>query len=611
MAFHLQLRFTLGGFTGVDIFFVISGYLITSIVLADLRTGRFTMREFYVRRIRRIFPALVAVLLGTAAAALVFCLPSELIDFSKSLIAVSLSSSNLYFGTHSTYFEPMSFLRPLLHTWSLGVEEQFYLFLPPLLLLFWTRARRWLPLLLAVLAVASFAASAVQSVTAPAFAFFMPWTRACELLWGALLAAGVVPRMRSPWARNAAAALGLLLVAASFLLINGAMNFPGFTALIPCGGAALLIWSGQPHRMDESSPLPPPTLVARFLAARPLVFIGLISYSLYLWHWPVIVFQGISLWGDDLPHRVMKAILVALSFALAILTWRFVERPFRDGPLRLAGAGAFRFAAVSSLALVALGFAGILLHGLPARFPADAVAVGNYVDEPVNYRLGTCMVLRVQDFKPDPCLREDPTKPNWLLIGDSHAAAQWQGLVKAFPGVHFLQVSSAACRPAPDRTEGPCGTLSQLVFHQFLLTHHIDRMVFVGRWVSTDIPELDRTVAWTREHGIPLTVIGPTQDYDDPLPRLLAYGIMRHDAGFANRHRLEPTAVLDKQFAALARDRWHVPYISLVDMFCSDGGCRNYVNGQGGAPLLVDGDHLSNEGSMLAGQRIAEGHLLP
>ncbi len=307
----------------------------------------------------------------------------------------------------------------------------------------------------------------------------------------------------------------------------------------------------------------------------------------------------------------MKAILILISFVLAGLSWRFVERPFRDGPLRLAGPAAFRFAAVSSGALVAAGCAALALHGFPARFPAAAVAVGSYVDEPLNNRRGSCMVIRARDFQPTPCLSEDLTRPNWLLIGDSHAAAQWQGLVKAYPGVHFLQESRASCRPDPARTDGDCGVLTQFVLNRFLPAHPVDRMIVVGRWVASDIPEIDRLVAWTRARHIPLTLIGPTQDYDAPLPRLLAYGIMRHDPGLAGRHRVPATVALDDRLAGLARDRWHVPYISLVRMFCSERGCQTYANAQRGIPLLVDGDHFSNEGSILAGERIADADLLP
>ncbi len=611
MAFHLQIRYALGGFTGVDVFFVISGYLITSIVMADMDAGSFTLARFYTRRIRRIYPALVVVMAATSAVALIVCMPEELRDYAKMLISVSLSASNLYLGLHSTYFEPQSQRRPVLQTWSLGVEEQFYFLFPLMLVLLRRWAPRHLKLILGVLTVASFTASIISGLQSPSLAFFMPWTRACELLFGALLALGVLPRTNSVAWRNTAAGFGLAVMLLGFLLINGAVPFPGFAALIPCGSAMLLIWSGQPQQIAEGTrELPAPTMVARWLGSRPAVFVGLISYSLYLWHWPVIVFQSLGLWGDNLSHRAMKGVLVLLSFTLAVLSWRFVERPFRDGKLRLTTGSAFLFYAVSSSVLVLLGVGMLALHGLPGRFPANAAAVAQYVDEPLHNRMGSCMVIRARDFKPDPCLTEDPNRPNWLLIGDSHAASEWEGLAKAYPNVHFLQVSRASCRPDPVRTDGDCGVLMHGIFTQFLPTHHIDRMVVVGRWVAVDIPAIDRLVAWTRARGIPLTLVGPTQDYDAPLPRLLAYGMLRHQPDFANGHLAPGTADLDSKLAQLAATRWHVPYLSLVKMFCPNGVCQVYTNAARTVPLLVDEDHFTNEGSDLAGQRIATGGLL-
>ncbi len=616
MAFHLQFRFALGGFTGVDVFFVISGFLITSILQADMQAGRFSLRRFYVRRIRRILPALIAVLTATSAFTLLVCMPSELRDYARSLIGASLSASNLYFGFHSSYFDPLSLSRPALQTWSLGVEEQFYLLFPLLLLLVHRAFPGRVTLALGVMAALSFAASVYGAFESPTLAFFMPWTRACELLLGSLVATGAFPPLRSYRARNATATCGLLVIVINFLLMNGAVPFPGFAALLPCGGAALIIWSGQPVgspvHPDPMRPIPMrPTLVARCLSTRPVVFLGLISYSLYLWHWPVIVFQNVGLWGEELPHRMVKLILLAISFTLAILSWRWIERPFRDGNLRLSPRSAFMFAGVSAGVLVLCATAALLFHGFPGRFPAAAVAVGDYVDEKANNRMGSCMVIRARDFQPDPCLKEDATRPNWLLIGDSHAAAQWAGLQQAFPAVHFLQVSRASCRPDPVRTDGDCGVLMQMIFHHYLLTHHVDRMVAVGRWVGADLPALDRLAAWTHAHNLPLTIIGPTQDYDAALPRLLAYGLLRHQADLADRHREPDTAPLDTTLAGLAQTRWHVPYISLVRMFCPAGHCAAYVDGQGTAPLLLDGDHFTNEGSLLAARRIAAEHLLP
>ena len=610
MLFHLQIRYVMGGFVAVDVFFVLSGFLITSIVLLEMDSGRFSLRAFYARRIRRIVPALFVAMAGTSVLALFFCLPAELREFARSLLAVSLSGSNIYFGLHSAYFDPLSLSRPALQTWSLGVEEQFYLCFPLLLI----ALRRFVPRRLlaatAVMAALSFAVSAYQALFEPTLAYFMPWSRAWELLVGALLAMGAVPRTSSRAVRNAAAGVGLLLVVGSMLVLNGAVPFPGAAALLPCGGAALLIWSGQPRHSPAGAPLPEPTVVARGMSVRPLVFVGLISYSLYLWHWPLIVFEGLGLWGVNLPHRVVKLLLVVGSLGLATLSWRYVERPFRDGPLRLSAGRAFGFAGATTAVLLVCGLVAIGSRGLPGRFPQGVSAVGEYVDEPLENRMGTCLVIRARDFRPDPCLREDPTRPNWLLFGDSHAATAWVGLRAVYPQVHFLQMARTACAPDPLRTSGDCGEMTHAMFAEYLPTHRVDRILLMARWDEADIPAIGRAIAWMQAHSIPVTLVGTDQDYDAPLPRLLALGLLRHDAGLADRHRIAGTAALDTEMQRLARTQWHVPYVSLWQMFCNRDGCIHYADAAQRTPLLVDDNHFTNEGSLLAAQRMAAGRLL-
>jgi peptidoglycan/LPS O-acetylase OafA/YrhL len=618
LGYHLGLHPFVGGFVGVDIFFVISGYLIGSILLSDLERGRFSLREFYVRRIRRIFPALFVAMLGTTALALFFCVPSELVDFAKSLVTTAFSASNLYFARTSNYFDIRAIWRPALQTWSLGVEEQFYIFFPPLLWLLHRRMPRRLPAVLGALAVGSFALSVVGVFRFPIATFFLPFSRACELLLGALLALPGVPVLKSRIARNVLAWAGLAMIAVAVHFYFPGLPFPGVLVLLPCLGSALLIWTGMSRAGIGPAPAPgeahtlAPTIPARLLALRPVVFIGLISYSLYLWHWPIILFQAMgALWGDGLPLRVAKLITLAVSLTLATLSWRFVEQPFREGRFKLAGRGAFRFACVSIAILTALGATIVRTHGLPGRFPPAVSRVAAYVNEPMNYRIDSCMVIKASEFEPGVCLRMDPTRQNWLLVGDSHAAALWQGLVKALPQVNFLQDNRAACHPDPAQTDGDCGVLMQQLFGHFLVEHPVDRIIAVARWAPGDVETVDRLVAWARAHHTPVTLIGPVQEYDSPLPRLLAFSIMRHDPGLAYRHREPQSWPTDQLYAEYARTRWHIPYISLVQMFCTPDACQTYVDGSGSAPLLLDEDHFSNEASVMVGQRMVDEHLLP
>src|SRR5215813_12350400 len=280
MAFHMELSHFSGGFVGVDVFFVISGYLISAIVFSEISDGTYSITSFYERRIRRIFPALFGMLIVFSACASLYLFTSEMVNYAKSLLAATASVSNFYFWQHSGYFDsPTS--NPLLHTWSLAVEEQFYILFP---LYLWA-VRRFYPkhlkLSVGVLVVASLFASAIVVHFNPITAFYMPYTRAWELLTGTLLALGIFPRFSSSWLRNSAALVGMLMIFCSVVTYSPTTLFPGLSALLPCVGAALIIHAGEGGT----------TLIGRVLSWRPVVFIGLISYSLYLWHWPVILLQ--------------------------------------------------------------------------------------------------------------------------------------------------------------------------------------------------------------------------------------------------------------------------------------------------------------------------------
>ena len=287
LAYHLRINMFRGGFVGVDVFFVISGYLISAIILKDIAAGTFSIVSFYERRVRRIFPALIALFVGTTLLAYFFFLPTELIGFAKSLLAALFSVSNFYFWRHSGYFSAPVDTKPLIHTWSLAVEEQFYIFLPIFLFLAHRFFPRRLRTSIVVIALGSFVLSAVGAYRDPTAAFYLPHTRAWELLLGVLISLDVFPAIRGPVLRNVSTICGLGLISAAVFGFSAYTPFPGIAALLPCVGAALIIAAGRSGN----------SLVGRMLSLKPMVFIGLISYSLYLWHWPIIVFQGMDSLG--------------------------------------------------------------------------------------------------------------------------------------------------------------------------------------------------------------------------------------------------------------------------------------------------------------------------
>ena len=362
--YHADLGFP-GGYVGVDVFFVISGYLITSLILKELKSGHFSMLNFWERRARRILPALAVLVAVVLAVGWFVMLPADYETLGKQTIALVFFSSNIKFWMESGYFDSLASEKPLLHTWSLSLEEQFYLVIPILLgLLFRWRRSKWVVPLLGVVCLASFALSIFWVEHLREAAFYLLPARAWELGVGSIMAF-CVPVSRA-WVRNGMAWLGLLGILYPFFFYSSQTPFPGLAALPPVAGAALLIWSGMVFEKNSSAPF-----LSRVLAVRPFVWIGLISYSLYLWHWPLFAFT--KYFWNSTPSPLINSLLAAASFFLAWLSYRFVEQPFRSRQTIRSRGQVFWLsgAAVSVLLLAAFGlWAG---KGFPKRLPEDAV----------------------------------------------------------------------------------------------------------------------------------------------------------------------------------------------------------------------------------------------
>ncbi|MCX6967722.1 MAG: acyltransferase family protein [Verrucomicrobia bacterium] len=415
-----------GGYVGVDVFFVISGFLITSLILRDLRADRFSLAEFWERRIRRILPAMMVMVLATLICGGFLLLSKDYEALGRSAIAQAFLVANLFFlrddATRGGYFGPTSDQRPLLHTWSLAVEEQFYLLFPLVLVCLFRFERFRNPRTLGRLLLAGLLAGLVLAAhdlkNHPEATFYLLPTRAWELLcgaWIASLSSAGLPGNR--WLREGASWLGIAGILLPCWLYTKQTPFPGLAALPPCLGTALLIWSNTRHQDGQSGT----TAAGRLLALRPIVFIGMISYSLYLWHWPVLVLGKYWYLHSSTPWY-LSAGLVLLAGLLAVLSWRFVETPFRRKILMATRASAFRFAAVSASITLLIGTALTVLRGLPARLPE--LALKN--EEAEQDRAGTReMSLSIKSIRqgrlfPFGC-RESAVTPKLLLWGDSHA----------------------------------------------------------------------------------------------------------------------------------------------------------------------------------------------
>jgi peptidoglycan/LPS O-acetylase OafA/YrhL len=405
---HAGATWLHGGFLGVDVFFVISGFLITGIIAQETQKGEFSFAGFYERRVRRILPALYLVIAASAVAAFVLLYPNELRNFAESVVATALFSSNIYFNGKISYFTPNVETYPLIHTWSLGVEEQYYV-LAPLCLAFALRFGRKVALgVVAVFSLASLIAAQYMSGVDPQANFYLLPFRAWELGLGGMLAlASAHFGAYSKKFRQGAALLGGVLLVTSYVALGQAFNMPNVWALAPTGGAALVIAFARGD-----------TIVGRLLSSRLFIFIGAISYSAYLWHQPLFAFARVK--ADGAPPFLVMAALTLLTFALAWASWRFVERPFRNRNFH-SRRWIFAGALACGVALIVTGRVTVLQNGFPSR-SAEFAAIANWQDRHISIAAARCQSdmwkIAVNE---NSCVFPAGRAPTIALLGDSHA----------------------------------------------------------------------------------------------------------------------------------------------------------------------------------------------
>ncbi|MET0319652.1 MAG: acyltransferase family protein [Duganella sp.] len=475
--FHAGIPFLGGGFVGVDVFFVISGYLICSIIHREIAQDRFSFAEFYARRARRILPALVAVLLASSVTALLVMSSAELRDFANSVVATVAAVANIYFWKTLNYFSAAAEFKPLTMTWSLAVEEQFYVFFPVLLLILRRLQWRAMPAV-AVLTALSLAASVYLLQRNPTTAFFLLPSRAWEMGVGAMLAIGYRPvtqwvEARPRALRETLAVLGLAMLAVAIFGYDHSTAFPGVAALLPVLGTALLIATGSS------------VVNRRLLSGRPLVFIGLVSYSWYLWHWPMLSFARLS--SDQNLPLATTATIATLSFVVAVLSWRYIEVPFRTSTMPTRPL-LWRYAA-TSVAVVAIAGVMIAGKGLPQRLPDNYVALENSMVNPAD----PCLA-NYRQSRPDVSAHCVATRgPALALIGDSHAAALAPAVraLAASQGLGYVQLTKMSCptlagvtrymanHPGHDRE---CADFNRTALETIGANPAIETVVMTGFW---------------------------------------------------------------------------------------------------------------------------------
>jgi peptidoglycan/LPS O-acetylase OafA/YrhL len=432
---HAGVNQVSGGFVGVDVFFVISGYLITGLIVSEQTAGVFTIANFYERRARRILPALLLVVGCGAVLAWLWAPLGLLNGYGRSLAAVTVFLSNFIFMGASDYFVAVGQENPLLHTWSLAVEEQFYLIFPLLVLLAWRFGRRTLIVAFALCALVSFALAEGYALRGNSDGFYLLPTRAWELLIGALAAMASVDPAASagPW-RQLASLSGLAAILVAIFTFDSAMAFPSALALLPTLGAAAILLFATPG-----------TWANRLLASPPLVGLGLISYSAYLWHQPLFVFARLRQ-IHDVPAAT-KAALIVTTLLLAALTWRFVETPFRDRA-RVTRRTLVLTLAPASLALLGIGLGfQFLAHMSPPPDLPFRNAILTTIDQRFQQNIGLSGVCdQTGDFHPLPQCQSGPA-PTLMVWGDSYAMHLVDGVEIANPGRDIIQATRHLCGP--------------------------------------------------------------------------------------------------------------------------------------------------------------------
>jgi peptidoglycan/LPS O-acetylase OafA/YrhL len=578
-----------GGFVGVDIFFVISGFLITAIMVRDIAEERFSIARFYRHRIVRILPALLVMMTVTLALGCVLLLPNQLRDLGRSAAATSVFGSNVYFYLTSDYFAAASDAKPLVHTWSLAVEEQFYLLYPVLLWSLRGLSRRRLAQVIAGLAFVSFAAGGWLATSYPSAAFFLLPARIWELSLGALVALGAVPTIANRSIRAALCVLAIGVIAASCVAISSGWPFPVPFALPPAVAAAVLLAYGGEG----------PT--ARLLGAWPLRTVGLISYSAYLWHRPIIAFYQIRHGSTLAPVETVG--LFCASLGAAWLSFALVERP---ASRRWRSRSGLVPHAVAVVLLAAMAIAGLTIAAraddirpLSPRQALAASYLGWDSTEAGKRQFSTdrCFALPTgRGFSPD-CLRLSATRPNIALFGDSHGAHFSQALHMLLPSANIVQATAAGCRPLLQGKGLPtCRATMDAAFGTLDFTR-IDTVILSARWLDFEQPALLDTIRRLRARGTRVLVIGPSVEYDADLPALIVRADADGNPTLANGFRLMDRIALDRAMGGAVRMAGAY-YASAIDTECTGTTCR--LTTADGTPLHFDHSHFTPAGAQAA-----------
>lgn len=602
--FHAGVQAFNGGFVGVDIFFIISGYLITSIILAEKQAGTFTLLNFYERRARRILPALFFVLFACLPFAWLWLLPTDLIRFSQSLVAVSGFVSNVFFIHTGGYFVTAELI-PLLHTWSLAVEEQYYVLFPIFLLLIWRLGKHWIIIILAVVAATSLGVAQWGSLTHPTSTFFQLPTRGWEILLGAFaafyLSTDGKNQSISPLTNQSASLFGFLLIAYAVFTFDKRTPSPGLYTLIPNIGTILIILFATPQ-----------TYVGKLLGSKLLVGIGLISYSAYLWHQPLFAFARHR--SLDKQNQLLLLALAVASIVLAYFSWKYIETPFRNKQ-RFTRKQIFAYGAMCSIFFVAVGLIGHLNNGFLNRFSVDQqklILLGEKNDDQISEvdGFGKCIFNYDQTFEvllSGSCVSLKPETKKVILFGDSEAAHLMGGIRNEFSkyGYSIEQWTGSSCRALDySQNDQRCRDFYNAFINKILpTTRKSDLVIVSSRWISlyNNLGESEFASSLNilfenlKKSGAKVIVVGNTPEFlISPYHIMVKNNLANKGAVFLKSQDFRNTNLLLKSEA----DKYEYIFINPANALCRYDDTLNCMVANNSTLYFFDAWHLSTEGSM-------------
>lgn len=589
MLFHAGFTLFSGGFIGVDIFFVISGYLITSIIVNDIAAGTFSFWEFYERRARRILPALFVVMFCCIPFAWIWMMPNEMTAFSTSVVSVCVFASNFLFWRQIGYFEAAAELKPLLHTWSLSVEEQFYIIFPISMLIAWRLGRNKLILSIMFVAILSLATSEYVSRYFPSANFYLLPTRAWELMAGSLCSFVCI---RANLLRdNILSIFGLLAIGTAIFGYDETIAFSSVYVLLPVlGTCAILLLA----RKD--------TLVGFLLSLKPIVSVGLISYSVYLWHQPIFAFTKLRYLES--PSLEISLLLCAGVLAIAYLTWRYVETPVRDNILfsqKIITLGVIS----GTIFFITTSIIVHLNNGYPDRIDGDKAEFLNHFENSLpkwnyftknnffeiyrfqcdfydldKYRSGNSTAVARERIAEE-CYNKASAKSHYVMLwGDSHAKHLYPGIKEFLPNNwDILQVTSSSCEPelAAKKNESQYCQYSNWFAWETISSARPD-VVVVAQNHGHDSGKIRSMANSLKNAGVKKVIfIGPTPHWTADLPKIVAFKLW-YDTPSRTYVGIDKKVLkIDERLKGDLKNLDSASYVSAIDAFCENSGCLVFL----------------------------------